>query len=105
MFNKLGYSTKNYAIADSAKILANPKTFKENIIKYGTDKKEILTPEEKALGILPTHAYRLLPATVNRRGKVIEYYLQNPMGIMQTKVSYEQLQACGGSITLAKKKL
>lgn len=105
LFNKLGYSTKNYTIADSAKILANPKTFKENIIKYGTDKKEILTPEEKALGILPTHAYRLLPATVNRRGKVIEYYLQNPMGIMQTKVSYEQLQACGGSITLAKKKL
>ena len=105
LFNKLGYSTKNYSISNSFRILANPKTFKENIVKYGTDKKDTVTPEEKALGILPTHAYRLLPATIDKRGKVTEFYLQNPMGIMQTKVSYKKLLTCGGGITLAKKKL
>ena len=83
----------------------NGKKDKENIVKYGTDKKDTVTPEEKALGILPTHAYRLLPATIDKRGKVTEFYLQNPMGIMQTKVSYKKLLTCGGGITLAKKKL
>ncbi len=104
LFNKLGYSTRNYSIPSSRILLSNPKTFKENIVKYGTDKKDTLTPEEKALGILPTHSYRLLPATVNSKGKITEFYLQNPMGIMQTQLTYKQLLACGGGITLARKK-
>lgn len=105
LFNKLGYKTKTFGMKTASFILSNPKIFEENIIKYGTGKKDFITPEEKALGIIPEHAYRLTPATIDNRGKVTEFYLINPVGMMQTKISLKQLVETGGSITLVKKKL
>ncbi len=105
LFNKLGYKTKTFGIKMAGFILPNPKIFDENIIKYGTGKKDFISQEEKALGIIPTHAYRLTPATVDEKGRISEFYLINPVGMMQTKISLKQLVEIGGSVTLVKKKL
>ena len=103
LFNKLGYKTKTFGMKIASFILSNPKIFEENIIKYGTEKKDFITPDEKAIGIIPEHAYQLTPATIDNRGKVSEFYLINPVGMMQTKISLKQLVETGGSVTFVKK--
>ncbi len=105
LFNKLGYKTKTIGVKMASFVLSNPKIFDDNIVKYGTGQKDLITPEEKALGIIPTHAYSLTPANVDKKGKITEFYLINPVGMMQTKISLKQLVDFGGSITLVKKKL
>ena len=110
LLKNIGTRARFYSIArnDVQKALQKPSFFDGAVVCYSTKKQNNLSEdniEEQIIdyskGILSSHAYRLLPADINKKGKITSYYLINPYGVMQVKVSKKELFEYGHEISLA----
>ncbi|MBQ8887319.1 MAG: hypothetical protein IJY61_06425 [Candidatus Gastranaerophilales bacterium] len=110
LFRNLGTRARYYSISrnDVQKALQKPSFFKEAVVCYSTKESDELSGDnieeqiiDYSTGLLSSHAYRLLPADINKKGKITSYYLINPYGVMQVKLSKEKLFEYGHEISLA----
>lgn len=113
LFRRLGYIARAYGVFQNRRVqkdMRNPQFYKDCIVTVVTKCLNLnnnLSVDEQVLsyddGIIINHVYELKPATVDKKGNVTEFYLLNPYGGTQTKLSEEELMENAQYITYAYK--
>ena len=110
LLKNLGTRARFYSLSrsDVQKAIQKPSFFNETVVCYSTREANELMDDsldnqiiDYSNGLLVSHAYRLLPADINKKGKITHYYLINPYGVTQVKLSKKELFENGHYITLA----
>lgn len=113
LFRRLGYIARAYGIFQNRKVqkdMRNPQFYEDCIVTVVTKCLNLnnnLSLDEQVIsyddGIIINHVYELKPATVDKKGNVTEFYLLNPYGGTQIKLSAKELIENSEYITYAYK--
>lgn len=104
LFDKLGYATTNIKDDDLQiySLISNPKNFEDYIITFGTKEDDYFYPQNTP--IISDHSYRLYPTKIDEKtGKVTDFKLVDPAGIIEHKMSISDLRKHKGIYSLARR--
>ena len=97
LFKRLGYKNANfeYFAGDNLdNLLTNPDNFKKYIMSIDIGGEGIEEEIDVAKGLYSNHAYMFTP-NVDPNGKITDYNLLNPWGIVETKLTLEEIKKYG----------
>ncbi len=105
VFRRLGY--KNAGFEDFAgdnldNLLTNPDSFKKYIMSIDIGGSGMEEEIDLAKGLYSNHAYMLTP-NIDPNGKITDYNLLNPWGIVETKLTLEEIKKYGESLQYAER--
>ena len=104
LFKKLGYTVANVKDDDLLvySLISNPKNFEDYIITFGTKEDDFEFPKNSPL--ISDHSYRIYPLTIDKAtGKVTDFKLVDPCGIIETTMSGIDLRKHNGIFSLARR--
>ena len=104
LFDKLGYATKNIKDDDllSYNLISNPQNFEDYIITFGTKDDDYFYPRNSKL--IRDHSYRIYPLNTDKTtGKVIDFKLVDPSGIIEHQMSSIELRQHNGIYSIARR--
>lgn len=97
LFKRLGYENANfeYFIGDNLdEILTDPVNFERFIMSIDIGGSGMEDTIDVAKGLYSNHAYMLTP-NVDPNGKITDYNLLNPWGIVETKLTLDEIKKYG----------
>lgn len=113
LYRRLGYIARSYEVFQNRRVqkdMRNPQFYKDCkviIVTKCLNLNDNLTIDEQVIsyenGMITNHVYELKPATVDKKGNVTEFYLINPYGGTQIKLSEKELIENSSYITYAYK--
>lgn len=114
LFRRLGYISRAYEVFQNRKVqrdMRNPQFYEDCKVTIVTKclnlNNDNLSIDDQVLsyknGMITNHVYELKPATVDKKGNVSEFYLLNPFGGTQIKLSEKELIENAEYITYAYK--
>ena len=104
LFKKLGYTVTNVKDDDLLvySLISNPKNFEDYIITFGTKEEESVLTKNSPL--VSDHSYRIYPLTIDKTtGKVSDFKLVDPCGIIETTMSGIELRKHNGIFSVARR--
>ena len=97
LFQRLGYRNAGFAYFSGDNlddVLTNPDNFKRYIMSIDIGGSGIEDTIDVAKGLYSNHAYMLTP-NVDPNGKITDYNLLNPWGIVETKLTLDEIKKYG----------
>ena len=104
LFKKLGYTVANVKDDDLLvySLISNPKNFEDYIITFGTKEDDFEFPQNSPL--ISDHSYRIYPLAIDETtGKVTDFKLVDPCGIIETTMSGIDLRKHNGIFSVARR--
>ena len=97
LFQRLGYENAGFAYFSGDNlddIITNPVNFERFIMSIDIGGEGIEDTIDVAKGLYSNHAYMLTP-NVDPNGKITDYNLLNPWGIVETKLTLDEIKKYG----------
>ncbi len=105
VFRRLGYKNASYEFFSGDNlddILKNPDSFKRYIMSIDIGDSGLESEIDIAKGLYSNHAYMLTP-NIDSNGKITDYNLLNPWGIVETKLTLEEIKKYGDILEYAER--
>ncbi len=105
VFRRLGYKNADFEYFsgdDLDDVLTDPDSFKQYIMSIDIGGSGMEDTIDVAKGLYSNHAYMLTP-NIDPNGKITDYNLLNPWGIVETKLTLEEIKKYGALLEHAER--